>query len=65
MAHLMNALYRAAGIPARYLHVDAKFSSGIFGHVLSQPYVDGKWLNADATDNNSTLGNELETSRRS
>ncbi len=57
MAHLLNALYRAAGIPARYLHVNAKFSSGTFGHVISQPYVDGKWLKADATDNDNTLDN--------
>lgn len=57
MAHLCNALARAVGIPARYLHVSAKFSSGTYGHVVSQLYYGGKWYNADATDNDNTLGN--------
>lgn len=56
MSHLCNALARAAGIPARYRHVSAKFSSGTFGHVVAQFYVNGSWLTADATSNNNSLG---------
>lgn len=56
MSHLCNALARAAGIPARYRHVSAKFSSGTFGHVIAQFYVNGSWLTADATSNNNSLG---------
>ena len=56
MAHLNVAFARAQGIPARYRHVSAKFSSGTFGHVVAQFYVNGSWLTADATSNNNSLG---------
>ena len=56
-AHLLVALERAAGIPARYEHVKAKFSSGNwYGHVIAQVYVNGKWYNADATSSSNTFG---------
>ena len=56
-AHLLIALERAAGIPARYEHVYAKFSSGNwYGHVIAQVYVNGKWYNADATSSSNTFG---------
>ena len=56
-AHLLIALERAAGIPARYEHVNAKFTSGNwYGHVIAQVYVDGKWYNADATSSKNTFG---------
>ena len=56
-AHLLIALERAAGIPARYEHVYAKFSSGSwYGHVIAQVYVNGKWYNADATSYSNTFG---------
>ena len=56
-AHLLIALERAAGIPARYEHVKAKFSSGNwYGHVIAQVYVNGKWYNADATSSSNTFG---------
>lgn len=49
-SHLMVALERAAGIPARYEHIYAQFSSGNwYGHVIAQVYVDGKWYYADGT----------------
>jgi Transglutaminase-like enzymes, putative cysteine proteases len=56
-AHLVVALERAAGIPARYEHVYAKFSSGSwYGHVIAQVYVNGKWYNADATSYSNSFG---------
>ena len=56
-AHLLIALERAAGIPARYEHVYAQFSSGTwYGHVIAQVWVDGKWYNADATSYSNTFG---------
>jgi len=57
LTHLLIALERAAGIPARYEHVNAKFSSGTwYGHVLAQVYVNGKWYSADASNNINTFG---------
>ena len=56
-AHLLIALERAAGIPARYEHVKAQFTSGTwYGHVIAQVWVGGKWYNADATSSSNTFG---------
>ncbi len=56
-AHLLVALERAAGIPARYEHVYAKFSSGTwYGHVIAQVYVNGKWYYADGTSYSNSFG---------
>ena len=56
-AHLLIALERAAGIPARYEHVYAQFSSGTwYGHVIAQVWVNGKWYYADATSSRNTFG---------
>ncbi len=56
-SHLMVALMRAAGIPARYEHINAQFSSGNwYGHVIAQVYVNGKWLIADGTSYRNSLG---------
>lgn len=52
MSHLLVALSRAAGIPARYIHVTAEFASGhVYGHVFVQVYIKGKWYNLDASNN--------------
>ncbi len=56
-AHLLIALERAAGIPARYEHVKAQFTRGNwYGHVIAQVWVNGKWYNADATSSSNTFG---------
>ena len=56
-AHLLIALERAAGIPARYEHVNAQFTSGTwYGHVIAQVWVNGVWYNADATSYSNTFG---------
>ena len=49
--HLAIALYRASGIPARYVHGTCKFVSGnTVGHVWSQALVGKTWLVSDTTD---------------
>ena len=56
-AHLLIALERAAGIPARYKHVYAQFSSGNwYGHVYAQVWVNGKWYNVDGTSYSNSFG---------
>lgn len=52
-SHLVNALARAVGIPGRYIHVS--------GHVYSQLYIDGRWYNADAINNNNYFGQTKST----
>lgn len=56
-AHLIVALERAGGIPARYNHGTCRFSSGHrYGHVWAQLYVNGKWYYADATSSRNSFG---------
>jgi transglutaminase-like putative cysteine protease len=56
-SNLMVALERAAGIPARYVHINAQFSSGNwYGHVIAQVYVNGKWYYADGTSYRNSFG---------
>ncbi|MCE7698716.1 MAG: transglutaminase-like domain-containing protein [Methanobacterium paludis] len=55
-SHLLIALERAAGIPARYEHGYCKFSTNWYGHVWAQVYVNGKWYNADAISYRNTFG---------
>lgn len=62
--HLLIALTRAAGIPARYQHGICKFSDGIFGHVWAQVYVNDQWYYADAISPRNGFGviNNWDTS---
>jgi transglutaminase-like putative cysteine protease len=62
--HLLIALTRAAGIPARYQHGICTFNDGEFGHVWAQVYVNGKWYYADAISPRNTFGtiNNWDTS---
>ncbi len=56
-AHLLVALERAVGIPARYIHGKAKFRSGKwYGHVWAGIHVNGKWYKADATSSRNSFG---------
>jgi hypothetical protein len=56
-SHLLIALSRAAGIPARYVNGICEFSSGtIYGHVWAQLYVNGIWYDADAISLKNTFG---------
>ena len=57
-SHLVVALARAAGLPARYEHGYCYFttSGNWYGHVWAQIYVNGQWYNADATSSRNSLG---------
>ena len=55
-ANLLIALARDDGITARYVHGYCDFSSGWYGHVWAQLYVNGKWYTADATSYSNSLG---------
>ncbi len=56
-SHLLVALLRASGVPARYVHVKAKFPDDeYYGHVFVQAYVKGKWYNADASSIMNSFG---------
>ena len=58
-AHLLIALSRAAGIPARYVNGgNCKFTTGyVGGHVWTQLYINKKWVVADTTSSRNSLGN--------
>ena len=56
LTHATLAMCRAAGIPARYLHGQCYFTSGVIGHVIPEIYVDGKWWICDPSNNNATFG---------
>ena len=55
-ANLLVALARDDGITSRYAHGYCDFSSGWYGHVWAQLYVNGKWYTADATSYANSLG---------
>ena len=47
---------RLSGIPGRYFHAQCYYSSGIIGHVISQLFIDGEWVYADASNDSNKLG---------
>ena len=57
-SHLLVALSRAAGIPARYVNANnCKFSTGyVSGHVWGELYIKNKWVPADTTSSRNSLG---------
>ena len=56
-SHLMIALMRAAGIPAKYEHVYAQFTSGEwYGHVIALVYINDVWYKADGTNSKNQFG---------
>ena len=57
-SHLLIALSRAAGIPARYVKGgNCKFSNGyVSGHIWTQMYINKKWIVADTTSHKNSLG---------
>ncbi|GAB4312521.1 MAG: hypothetical protein Kow0019_11490 [Methanobacteriaceae archaeon] len=57
-AHLLIAMARSVGIPARYRHAHCKFSTMTVGHVWVQLYVNGRWYTADPTSYRNTLGKQ-------
>jgi len=57
-SHLIVALARTAGIPARYAHAQCQFSTMTVGHVWAELYIKGKWYTADATSYRNTFGTQ-------
>ncbi|MCC7563448.1 MAG: hypothetical protein KO275_02960 [Methanobacterium sp.] len=57
-SHLIVALSRASGLPARYVHGDCYFTTSKtwYGHVWAEIYVNGKWYTADGTSYRNSLG---------
>ena len=55
--HLVVALARSAGLPARYVHAQAQFRSGhVYGHYWAQIKANGKWYTADTTSRMNSFG---------
>ena len=56
-AHLLIAMYRTAGLAARYVHGTCVFSSGsTYGHVWTQVLIGDTWIVADATSARNSFG---------
>jgi hypothetical protein len=56
-AHLAVAMFRSAGLAARYVHGTCHFSSGgTYGHVWAQVLIGNTWTVADATSARNSLG---------
>lgn len=56
-SHLLIALCRSSGIPARYVHGTCKFVSGnVYGHVWVQILLDNTWVVADPISSKNSLG---------
>ncbi|WP_407391422.1 Ig-like domain repeat protein [Methanobrevibacter sp.] len=56
-SHLLVAMYRTAGIPARYVHGSCTFSGGsTYGHVWAQVLIGNTWTVSDATSSRNSLG---------
>lgn len=55
-SHLVIAMFRTAGLPARYVHGTCSFNDGTFGHVWAQVLVNGNWYVADCISYKNSLG---------
>ena len=56
-AHLLVAMYRTAGLAARYVHGTCVFSSGgTYGHVWAQVLIGDTWICSDATSSRNSFG---------
>ena len=55
-SHITVALFRAADLPARYVHGKCTFSSGTLGHVWAQVLIGDVWVVADPISTRNSLG---------
>ena len=56
-AHLLIAMYRTAGLHARYVHgASCTFSSGTYGHVWAQVLIGDNWVVSDPTSSRNSFG---------
>ena len=56
-SHLLVAMYRNAGLAARYVHGTCTFTSGTYGHVWTQVLIGDTWVVSDATSARNSFGN--------
>lgn len=56
-SHLLVAMYRTAGLAARYVHGTCTFTSGTYGHVWTQVLIGDTWVVSDATSARNSFGN--------
>jgi len=65
LSHLLVAVSRAAGIPARYVHgANCVFRSGlVVGHVWAELYVGGTWYKCDISSNYNSFGKIVNWNR--
>lgn len=59
LTHATLAMCRAAGIPARYMHGQCYFSSGVIGHVIPEIWDGTRWWVCDPSNNSATMGNPV------
>ena len=65
-SHLLVAMYRTAGLAARYVHGTCTFSSGsTYGHVWAQVLIDGQWYVVDPTSSRNSFGNVVNWNTKS
>ena len=65
-AHLLVAMFRTAGLHARYVHGTCTFSSGsTYGHVWAQVLIGNTWTVADPTSTRNSLGNIVNWNTKS
>ena len=65
-SHLLVAMFRTAGLAARYVHGTCTFSSGsTYGHVWTQVLIGNTWTVADATSSRNSLGNIVNWNTKS
>lgn len=55
-AHLLIAMYRTAGLHARYVHGSCTFGDGRFGHVWTQVLIGNTWVVGDPISYRNSLG---------
>ena len=55
-SHLLVAMFRTAGLPARYAHGTCTFTSGTYGHVWTQVLIGDTWIVCDATSARNSFG---------
>lgn len=58
-AHLLIAMYRTAGLAARYAHGTCVFSDGTYGHVWTQVLIGDTWVVGDPTSTRNSFGNVI------
>lgn len=54
-SHVLIAMLRNKGYPARYRHVRANYGINVYGHVYVEAYIAGKWHPLDPSSSRNTF----------